>query len=133
MTLTVVSNPGRAGDVTAEPPLNTPLDNTATKEGNYNPTDNVTVTATAKPGYRFVNWTGDVAGIEDTTQSTIVVAMDKYYPDRELIEITANFEKTGRFPWGWLAGGIVALFLAALTLAIVVRRRKKHQADIQAP
>ena len=70
MTRTVVSNPERAGDVTAEPPLNTPLDNTATKEGNYYPTDNVTVTATAKPGYRFVNWTGDVTEIEDPTQST---------------------------------------------------------------
>jgi uncharacterized repeat protein (TIGR02543 family) len=102
-------------------------------QGSYNPTDNVTITATAKPGYRFVNWTGDVAGIEDTTQSTIVVAMDKYYPDMKQIEITANFEKTSRFPWAWLAGGIFALFVAALALILVVRTRKRHQADTQAP
>jgi hypothetical protein len=131
MTLTVVSNPVNGGDVTSDPDAISLVD--GEYQGYYYPTDNVTVTATAKPGYRFVNWTGDVAGIEDTTQSTIVVAMDKYYPDRELIEITANFEKTGRFPWGRLAGGIVALFLAALALAIVVRRRKKHHADTQAP
>ena len=59
--------------------------------------------------------------------------MDKYYPAMKQIEITANFEKTGRFPWGWLAGGIVALFVAALALILVVRTRKKHQADKQAP
>ena len=109
------------------------MTNEAINTGSYLPTDNVTVTAAAKPGYKFVNWTGDVAEIEDTTQSTIVVAMDKYYHDMEIIGITANFEKTGRFPWAWLAGGIVALFVAALALILVVRRRKKQQAAIQAP
>ena len=131
MTLTVVSNPVNGGDVTSDPAAISLVD--GEYPGSYYPTDNVTVTATAKPGYRFVNWTGDVAGIEDTTQSTIVVAMDKYYPDMKQIEITANFEKTGRFPWAWLAGGIVALFVAALALILVVRTRKRHQADTEAP
>ena len=129
MTLTVVSNPLNGGSITAEPPLT----NEAINTGSYLPTDNVTVTAAAKPGYKFVNWTGDVAEIEDTTQSTIVVAMDKYYPATKQIGITANFEKTGRFPWAQLAGGIVALFVAALALILVVRTRKRHQADTEAP
>lgn len=125
MTLTVVSNPVYGGSMTAEP---------ASVNGLYYPTDNVTVTATAKPGYKFVNWTGDVAEIEDTTRSTITVAMDKYFADNDkYIEITANFAKQPHFPWAWLAGGIVALFLAAPALAIVARIRKKHQADTQAP
>ena len=131
MTLTVVSNPVNGGDVASDPAF-TPLVD-GEYQGSYYPTDNVPVTATAKPGYRFVNWTGDVTEIEDTTQSTIVVAMDKYYPDMKQIEITANFEKTGRFPWAWLAGGIVALFVAALALILVVRTRKRHQADTEAP
>jgi uncharacterized repeat protein (TIGR02543 family) len=125
MTLTVVSNPVNGGTTTCEP---------ASVSGSYFPTDNVTVTAAAKPGYKFVNWTGDVSEIEDTTQSTIVVAMDKYFADNDkYIEITANFTKQPHFPWAWLAGGIVALFLAALALAIVVRRRNRHQADAEAP
>jgi hypothetical protein len=132
MTLTVVSNPVNGGDVTSDPAAISLVN--GEYQGSFYPTDNVTVTATAKPGYRFLYWTGDVAGIEDTTQSTIVVAMDKYFADNEkYIEITANFEKTGRFPWAWLAGGIVALFVAALALILVVRRRKKKQAAIQAP
>jgi hypothetical protein len=124
MTLTVVSNPVNGGTTTCEP---------ASVNGSYYPTDNVTVTATAKPGYKFVNWTGDVAEIENNTRSTIVVPMDKYYPDMKQPEITANFEKTGRFPWKWVGGGLAALLLAAVALAIVARRRKKHQADTQAP
>jgi uncharacterized repeat protein (TIGR02543 family) len=133
MTLTVVSSPVQGGDVTADPALNPPLDNGATWQGSYYPTDNVTITAIAKPGYRFVNWTGDAAEIEDATQSTIVIPMHDYYPNTENIQITANFARQPHFPWAWLTGGIVALFLAVPTLAIVVRRRKKHQADTGAP
>jgi hypothetical protein len=131
MTLTVVSNPVNGGDVTSDPAFIPLVD--GEYQGSYYPTDNVTVKATAKPGYKFVNWTGDVAEIEDTTQSTIVVAMDKYYPDMQQIGITANFAKQPRFPWGWAAGGLVTFLIAVLTLAILVYRRMKCHTDIQPP
>lgn len=122
MMLTVVSNPVKGGNVAAEP---------ASTSGAYYPYDNVTLTAAAKSGYVFVNWTGDVAHIEDATQETIIVAMDKYYGDNvKDIQITANFERTGRFPWPWLAGGIVALLLTALAVSMLVLRRKRRQPDI---
>jgi len=125
MTLTVVSNPVNGGTTTCEP---------ASVSGSYFPTDNVTVTAAAKPGYKFVNWTGDVADIEDTTRSTIVIPIHGYYVQNITeIAITANFEKTARFPWKWVWGGLAALLLAAVALAILARRRKKRQADTQAP
>ncbi len=125
MTLTVISNPVRGGDVTLQP---------ASTDGAYYPYDNVTLTAVANPGYVFVSWTGDVAEIADTTQDTIVVAMDKYYLQNiGQIDITANFAKRAHFPWEWMGGGLVALLLAALALVMLVRKRAKHPTDTQMP
>ena len=55
------------------------------------PTDNVVLQAVAKPGYVFVNWTGDVNGAMDTSQSTITVQTATYYPDKQNLQIAANF------------------------------------------
>lgn len=135
MTLTVVSKPAHGGDVDCQRSsdgwLTGPSDNVTV---DAYPDENVTVTAVAKPGYKFVNWTGDVEEIADPAQETIVVAMDKYYAGRPTeIEITANFRRTSSFPWAWVAGGLAALLLVALGLAILVRRRKKRRIDAQPP
>jgi hypothetical protein len=66
MTLTVVSNPTSGGEIDCQPP---------SSDGRYYPSDNVTLTAVAARGYRFVNWTGDVGEVEDTMQSTVIVSI----------------------------------------------------------
>jgi uncharacterized repeat protein (TIGR02543 family) len=86
MTLTVVSSPRCAGEITSDP---------AYSNWRFYPTDNVTLRAAAQPGYAFVNWTGDVDGAADTSQDTIIVQMSKYYPDEKDLNITANFTAPG--------------------------------------
>lgn len=44
----------------------------------------VTVTATANPGYRFVGWTGDVEGYEESMDVTV---------KKEGVYVMAVFEK----------------------------------------
>jgi uncharacterized repeat protein (TIGR02543 family) len=86
MTLTVVSSPRCAGEITSDP---------AYSNWKFYPTDNVTLRAVAQPGYAFVNWTGDVDGATDTSQDSIIVQMGKYYPDERDLNITANFTAPG--------------------------------------
>lgn len=73
-SLTVTSTPG--GRVT-EP-----------GEGTFDYTDGTTVslTATADAGFRFVEWTGDVGTVDDTSSATTVITMLGHYA------ITAAFE-----------------------------------------
>ena len=52
----------------------------------------VVLSATANSGYRFVNWTGDLAGVPDVTLTSITVTMNSNRA------ITANFEATGLGP-----------------------------------
>ena len=116
MTLTVVSNPAHGGDVTSEP---------ASANGSYYPADNVTLTAVAKPGYEFVNWTGDVSEIEDPTRTTIVVGPNRYYvQNAEDVEIIANFARQESFPWKWLAVGRGGGLVVAVSLGVLLYLRR---------
>ena len=74
-TVTAKANNTDMGTVTIDP----------VKE-NYNAGDKVTVTATAKEGYEFVNWT--VAGETVSTEATYEFTVDKS------VELTANFKET---------------------------------------
>ncbi len=74
-TVTAKANNTDMGTVTIDP----------VKE-NYNAGDKVTVTATAKEGYEFVNWT--VAGEAVSTEATYEFTVDKS------VELTANFKET---------------------------------------
>ena len=121
MKLTVVSNPVEGGDVTAEP---------ASGDGRYYPSDNVALTATARPGWVFAGWTGDVSEVEDTGQATIVVELNRYYvQNAEDLQITASFARDEGFPWVWLAvglgGGLVVL--ASLGGLLYLRLRAPPQ------
>jgi len=124
MTLTVVSNPTSGGEVTCQP---------YSSDGRYYPSDNVTLTAVAAPGYVFENWTGDVDELENITQGTIIVHMDRYYSkDVTLIEITANFVKAGSggLPtWSWAAIGI-AVVLALGTAAFLISRLARRKPGV---
>jgi hypothetical protein len=121
MTLTVVSNPTSGGEIDCQP---------SSSDGRYYPSDNVTLTAVAASGHKFVNWTGDVGEVEDTMQSTVIVPMDKYYSKGiTRIEITANFVLAGwsGLPtWSWAIIGIAAV-LAVATVAYLIRRRFARQ------
>ena len=124
MTLTVVSNPTPSGQITCEP---------SSIDGRYYPSDNVTLTAVPGHGYVFVNWTGDVSEVEDITQSTIIVLMDRYYSkDVTLIEMTANFVKAGSSglpTWSWAAIG-TAVVLALGTAAFIISRLARRKPGV---
>ena len=121
MTLTVVSNPTSGGEITCEP---------SSIDGRYYLSDNVTLTAVPAHGYIFVNWTGDVGEVEDTTQSTITVRMDRYYSKSiRQIGITAEFtlaDSRGLPRWSWAVIGIVAVLLVG-AVAFLIRRRFDKQ------
>jgi len=53
----------------------------------YNEGDGVKLVATPDPGYRFVNWTGDVGTIANVNAATTTITMNADYT------ITANFEE----------------------------------------
>jgi hypothetical protein len=86
MALTVVSSPQCGGVITSNPHY---------PDWMFNPTDNVTLHSAAHPGYAFVNWTGDVDGVADAAQDTIIVEMSRYYPSKAKLQITANFAAPG--------------------------------------
>ena len=116
MTLTVVSNPVDGGDVTSEP---------ASADGAYYPDDNVTLTAVARPGYVFVDWTGHVSEVEDPTRPTIVVTLNRYYvQNAEDVEIIANFARRESFPWMWVAIGLGGGLVAAVSLGVLLYLRR---------
>ncbi|WP_461812197.1 InlB B-repeat-containing protein, partial [Faecalimonas sp.] len=60
---------------------------TVSGAGEFNKGDNATVTATAKEGYKFVNWT--VEGVEVSTEATYTFEVTKN------VSLIANFEKVG--------------------------------------
>ena len=116
MTLTVVSNQADGGEVTIEP---------ASADGRYYPDDNVTLTAVPRPGYVFVNWTGHVSEIEDTSAGTIVVTLNRYYvQNAEEVNIIANFAREETFPWAWLGVGLAGGLVVVVSLGLLLYLRR---------
>ena len=73
--------------------------------------------ATPDPGYRFVNWTGDVDTIANVNAAQTSIIMNDSY------SITANFEE--RQPVNWpLIGGIAGAVVIAGLVIFFVRRGK---------
>jgi hypothetical protein len=98
MTLTVVSQPSLGGSISALPG---PAAN-----GKYVADASVTLTAHEFADYVFINWSGDIGGIADVSQSTVLVNM---IADRT---INANFvPTTTRYivTTGPVAGGSITL------------------------
>lgn len=94
---------------------------TSTGEGVFTYDEGAVVDLVATPdkGYQFVNWTGDVAAIDDVNAATITITMDGNY------SITANFEEIPPPPINWpLIGGIIAA-VVAVGLGIFFVRRKR--------
>jgi hypothetical protein len=75
----------------------------------------------AKPdkGYRFDNWTGDVATIADATAPRTTIAMTGNY------SITANFEQAPPRPNWLLIGSIIGAVVVVRLLVLFVSRRRK--------
>jgi hypothetical protein len=73
----------------------------------------VTVTASAAPGYKFDHWSGDVSG----TSETITLSMDS---DKN---IAANFVKIAETPW-LLIGGIITAIVVGIIIYVLFYRRK---------
>ena len=71
-TLTTHTSPSGAGSVSPS-------------GGEYQSGVQVTLTANAASGYRFVNWTGDVSTIADVEDTTTTINMNDHY------SVTANF------------------------------------------
>lgn len=121
MKLTVVSDPVHGGEVVIQP---------ASTTGAYYPQDNVTLTASAKPGYKFVNWTGSVGEITDTNESTVTIEMNKYYSKgTTAIDITANFALKSWFNWGYPVVSCLAISAVVIVLAIVRSMRPREPED----
>lgn len=123
MTLTVVSTPEEGGDVAVEP---------AGESGKYYPTDNVTLSAVARPGYVFVSWTGDVSEIEDASQATIVVSLNRYYAQNtDEVDIGANFARQESFPWKWLGIGLGGGLVVVAALGMMLLRLRASRPPAQ--
>jgi hypothetical protein len=98
MMLTVVSRPSLGGSVFAVP---VPAYN-----GLYYANASVTLTAQESTGYVFINWSGDVVDVVDTSQATVSVVMNAKRM------ITANFvpdTTTYTVTTGTVAGGSITL------------------------
>ncbi len=94
---------------------------TSTDEGVFTYDEGAVVDLVATPdkGYQFVNWTGDVAAIDDVNAATITLTMDGDY------SITANFEEIPPPPINWLLiGGIIAAVVVVGLVIFFVRRRR---------
>jgi uncharacterized repeat protein (TIGR02543 family) len=77
----------------------------------------VNLVAEAEEGYRFVNWTGDIATIADVENATITITMNDNY------SVTANFEeKPSIINWPLIAGIIGAVVVVGLVIFFVRRR-----------
>lgn len=85
-TLTVTVSPSGAGTVTRNP-----------NKTSYTAGEQVTLTATANPGYTFSNWSGDATGTTPTTTITVTKNMT----------VTANFTATGGGTGGGTTTGTV--------------------------
>ncbi len=72
--LTLIANPAEGGTVHGE--------------GKYGEGDEVSITATPNEGWKFINWTGDIAYVDDPASAKTTVTMPA-----ENITLTANFEK----------------------------------------
>jgi uncharacterized repeat protein (TIGR02543 family) len=79
-TITVLINPAGAGTVTKNP-----------NKTSYTAGEQVTLTATANPGYTFSSWSGDATGTNPSVTITVTKNMT----------VTANFTSTG----GGTSGG----------------------------
>lgn len=73
----------------------------------------VEITATPDSGWRFENWSGDIA---DPESATTKVSIDSEKA------VAANFIRT--VPSGWVIGAIIGGVAAAITLRLVTRRHK---------
>jgi hypothetical protein len=77
----------------------------------------VNLVAEAEEGYRFVNWTGDIATIADAENATTTITMNDNY------SVTANFEeKPSIINWPLIAGIIGAVVVVGLVIFFVRRR-----------
>jgi hypothetical protein len=83
----------------------------------YNCGTVVNLVAEAEEGYRFVNWTGDIATVADVGNATTTITMNGDY------SITANFEEKPSINW-LLIGGIIGGVVVVGLVIFFVRRRK---------
>ncbi|HUW46698.1 MAG TPA: hypothetical protein VMW50_12990, partial [Dehalococcoidia bacterium] len=92
---------------------------TAPGEGTftYDQGTGVNLVAEAEEGYRFVNWTGDIATIADVEDATTTITMNSGYA------ITANFEEKPSINWPLIGGIIGAVVVVGLVIFFVRRRR----------
>jgi len=77
----------------------------------------VDLVAEPDQGYRFVNWTGDVATIADVSATSTTITMDSDY------SITANFEAIPPPNWPLIGGIIAGVIVLGLLIFFLVRRR----------
>jgi hypothetical protein len=77
----------------------------------------VNLAAEAEEGYRFVNWTGDIATIADVEDATTTLTMNDNY------SVTADFEQIpSSFNWPLIGGIIGAVIVVALVIFFVRRK-----------
>ncbi len=88
-------------------------------EGVFTYTEATVVGLGAEPreGYRFVNWTGDVAAIGDANASTTTITMEGDW------SISANFRRTSNRPL--VRGIMVAVAAVGLVPLFLLRRRRR--------
>ena len=76
----------------------------------------VNLVAEAEEGYQFVNWTGDIATIDDVEDATTTITMNDNY------SVTANFEEIPSINWPLIGGIIGAVVVVGLVIFFVRRR-----------
>ncbi|MDH4240106.1 MAG: hypothetical protein OEW48_11130 [Phycisphaerae bacterium] len=76
----------------------------------------VDLVAQAEEGYRFVNWTGNVAAIARVGAASTNITMNGGY------SITANFEEKPSINWPLIAGIVGAVIVVGLVIFFVRRR-----------
>jgi len=96
-------------------------------EGSFEYDDGSEVGLVAEPaeGFRFLEWTGDVWTVVDTTVAVTSIVMHGDY------EIQARFDPLiehlpSRFPWWWILVGIV---IAGLLVYFLWWRRRRRRVD----
>ncbi len=102
-TVTLLVEPEEAGDVIGA--------------GDYNVGDRVDIEAVANEGWMFVEWTGDIDGLDDPNS-----AETHFFMTPGDVTITANFDTVPEIP---LARWAVYIMAALIAVFVTVRIRKK--------